>query len=256
MERREENRKSDEELLFMAYHHSQDLVRVFLDRTLTSRLGIRMLAMHHLALRDEKRVQDHIGIINTAMRPQSLIVKWCEFVQRMCQHKYTKKPTFKIVGNVNAVFPYIPIPLDYILPELLKNAARATIENNPGSCDEDIPPILITLANNNLDFIIRISDLGGGIPHELQDKVMMYNFSTAHDEDPDADKPLFQTMMDSVNPGMTRGPMHGFGFGLPTSRAYAEYLGGSLSVVSMQGHGTDVYLRLGHINGKLATFRI
>ncbi|CAG0924845.1 unnamed protein product, partial [Notodromas monacha] len=102
---------------------SQDLVRVFLDRTLTSRLGIRMLAMHHLALRDEKRVQDHIGIINTAMRPQSLIVKWCEFVQRMCQHKYTKKPTFKIVGNVNAVFPYIPIPLDYILPELLKNAA-------------------------------------------------------------------------------------------------------------------------------------
>ena len=30
------------------------MIRLFLDRTLTSRLGIRMLCEHHLALRDEK----------------------------------------------------------------------------------------------------------------------------------------------------------------------------------------------------------
>lgn len=47
-----------------------------------------------------------------------------------------------------------------------------------------------------------------------------------------------------------------FGFGLPTSRAYAEYLGGSLSVQSMQGIGTDVYLRLRHIDGKGESFRV
>lgn len=51
-------------------------------------------------------------------------------------------------------------------------------------------------------------------------------------------------------------PMHGFGFGLPTSRAYAEYLGGSLTLESMQGIGTDVYLRLRHIDGKHESFRI
>ena len=47
-----------------------------------------------------------------------------------------------------------------------------------------------------------------------------------------------------------------YGFGLPTSRAYAEYLGGSLTLQSMQGLGTDVYLRLKHFNSKQAPFRI
>lgn len=50
--------------------------------------------------------------------------------------------------------------------------------------------------------------------------------------------------------------MHGFGFGLPTSRAYAEYLGGSLQLQSLQGIGTDVYLRLRHIDGREESFRI
>lgn len=47
-----------------------------------------------------------------------------------------------------------------------------------------------------------------------------------------------------------------FGFGLPTSRAYAEYLGGSLRLQSLQGIGTDVYLRLRHIDGREESFRI
>jgi [3-methyl-2-oxobutanoate dehydrogenase (acetyl-transferring)] kinase len=48
---------------------------------------------------------------------------------------------------------------------------------------------------------------------------------------------------------------HRYGFGLPTSRAYAEYLGGSLTIHSMQGLGTDVYLRLSHFNAS-EPFRI
>lgn len=51
-------------------------------------------------------------------------------------------------------------------------------------------------------------------------------------------------------------PVARFGFGLPTSRAYAEYLGGSLCLQSLQGVGTDVYLRLRHIDGKGESFRI
>ena len=52
------------------------------------------------------------------------------------------------------------------------------------------------------------------------------------------------------------GPMYGFGFGLPTARAYARYLGGSLTLKSLQGIGTDVYLRLKHIDGRNGGFRI
>lgn len=67
---------------------------------------------------------------------------------------------------------------------------------------------------------------------------MQYNFTTAEDsaEQRLADDPL-GNMIDPSNAGVgaTSSPMHGFGFGLPTSRAYAEYLGGSLTIQSLQG---------------------
>lgn len=40
----------------------------------------------------------------------------------------------------------------------------------------------------------------------------------------------------------------GYGIGLPISKAYAEYLGGSLEIKTMDGIGTDVYLTLKHID--------
>ena len=52
------------------------------------------------------------------------------------------------------------------------------------------------------------------------------------------------------------GILYRFGFGLPTSRAYANYMGGSLEIQAMQGIGTDVYLRLKHINSQGVSFRI
>ena len=70
--------------------------------------------------------------------------------------------------------------------------------------------------------------------------------------------------------------MHGYGFGLSMSKAYAEYLGGSIQVnwvtrrelventyynvsfqvLSMQGLGTDVLLRLKHLESKHHELRI
>ena len=35
-----------------------------------------------------------------------------------------------------------------------------------------------------------------------------------------------------------------YGFGVPTSRAYCEYLNGSLTYETMTGIGTDVYIRV------------
>jgi len=98
------------------------MISDFLDRTLTSRLGMRILAEHHLALHNEK--PNHIGIINAAMKPKYLIEKWCEYVRILSLNNYGKCPSFKFNGHVNASFPYIESPLDYIIPELLKNAVR------------------------------------------------------------------------------------------------------------------------------------
>lgn len=46
------------------------------------------------------------------------------FSRRLCEHQYGSSPRVRINGHVAARFPFIPLPLDYILPELLKNAMR------------------------------------------------------------------------------------------------------------------------------------
>uniref|UniRef100_A0A8D1G2F6 Protein-serine/threonine kinase n=1 Tax=Sus scrofa TaxID=9823 RepID=A0A8D1G2F6_PIG len=234
--------------------HIEDekLVRSFLDKTLTSRLGIRMLATHHLALHEDK--PDFVGIICTRLSPKKIIEKWVDFARRLCEHKYGNAPRVRINGHVAARFPFIPMPLDYILPELLKNAMRATMECHLDT-PYNVPDVVITIANNDIDLVIRISDRGGGIAHKDLDRVMDYHFTTAEasTQDPRI-SPLFGHL--DMHSGSQSGPMHGFGFGLPTSRAYAEYLGGSLRLQSLQGIGTDVYLRLRHIDGREESFRI
>jgi len=40
----------------------------------------------------------------------------------------------------------------------------------------------------------------------------------------------------------------GLGFGMPMARKYADYFGGSLEVMSIDGYGTDVYLRLRNLS--------
>jgi len=232
----------------------EDMVRRYLDRNLTSRLGIRMLATHMLHLKDGK--DGNIGIIKVQMPLKEVIERWATFVANITEERYGVSPVIKISGHINARFPYIEMPLDYILPELLKNACRATVESHHGLQSSALPPVNVVIANNDIDFVIKISDRGGGIPHDKMSKVMLYNFSTAEESINQAMQgDIFGGFMEEVNRS-TSGPMHGYGFGLPTSRAYSEYLGGSLNIQSMQGLGTDVYLRLKHLNPKESPFRI
>ncbi|KAL8562605.1 hypothetical protein ACOMHN_045869 [Nucella lapillus] len=129
----------------------ENLIRSFLDRTLTSRLGIRMLAEHHLSLHDEK--PNHVGMVNVAFSPRRLIEKRGQYVKSICQEKYGNAPEMVVNGHLNSTFPYIQPPLEYILTELLKNSFRATAEthSNTGS----MPEIVVTIASNDNDFVIR-----------------------------------------------------------------------------------------------------
>jgi len=231
------------------------VISSFLDRTLTSRLGIRMLVTHHLLLQESK--PGFIGLVNLGLSLREICQKWINFVRELAEDKYGHCPQIKISGHIGVHFPYIEMPLDYILPELLKNAVRATIENNTNVRGNNLPAIHVVLASNKEDFIIKISDRGGGVPHADVDKITGYNFTTAEASTDKlmANSGIFGNMMDAVN-RTTSGPMHGYGFGLSMSKAYAEYLGGSVQVVSMQGLGTDVLLRLKHLESRSHELRI
>lgn len=89
-----------------------------------------------------------MGIICRRLSPKRIIEKWVDFSRwvcspvwaggccgwgraltsasrrRLCEHQYGNSPRVRINGHVAARFPFIPLPLDYILPELLKNAMR------------------------------------------------------------------------------------------------------------------------------------
>jgi [3-methyl-2-oxobutanoate dehydrogenase (acetyl-transferring)] kinase len=228
------------------------MIKRFLDRTLTSWLGIRLLAEHHLALHEEEK-PGYIGIICVNFSPKILIEKKSEVSREMCEVKYGHAPDIRINGHLSATFPYIPGPLDYIIHEMLKNAMRSTVEAHVDNIT-NLPPVSITIANNDRDFVIRISDRGAGIRHDLVPKIWDYGFTTSGNgiEDKKIDRGLFGQMMES----RAAGAMHGYGFGLPACRAYVEYLGGTLTMETLQGIGTDIYIRLRHIDGKTESFRI
>ncbi|CAF1530735.1 unnamed protein product [Rotaria sp. Silwood1] len=208
-------------------HIKQEMfVRNFLDRALTSRLAIKMLIEHHIELRNDK--PNHIGVICMSFSPKKLIEASAEYAQEVCRATYGIAPDVTIDGHVNSSFPYITTPLSYIVPEMLKNA-------------------------------FRVRDRGGGMPGSLLNKIHDYHFSSNNVSNEssllsytDFDNHLY----DQLTKRNSQHRMSGYGFGVPTSRAYCEYLNGSLTFETMYGIGTDVYIRVGLLTSENRIVRL
>jgi signal transduction histidine kinase len=196
-------------------------------------------------------------------------------VSEICELKYGVRPTWIIDGEPNTTFAYVPVHLEYIITELLKNAFRATVES--GKSQE---PIIITIAAEpetqrgptTLDdgrklesgdpesasirpfddpapgVTIRIRDRGGGISPDVLPNIWSYSFTTFSDADDFPGQSPGSGNMDALNvlsgAGGENSSIAGLGYGLPLGRAYAEYFGGGIAVQSLYGWGSDVYLRL------------
>ncbi|KAF2430096.1 alpha-ketoacid dehydrogenase kinase [Tothia fuscella] len=145
------------------YISAKEVAR-FLDEHLRARIGTRLIAEQHIALHfssqphakldpDDAAKQKHgecgespdggyIGVIDTELCPSS-IIRHCEaVVGDICEFKYGMRPTITINGEPDYTFAHIPVHLEYILTELLKNAFRATVERGEQRCE----PIEITIA--------------------------------------------------------------------------------------------------------------
>ncbi|KAK3324143.1 branched-chain alpha-ketoacid dehydrogenase [Cercophora scortea] len=258
----------------------------FLDEHLRARIGTRLVAEQHIALHFSStphfdpgasptpcpEYPSYIGVIDTALRPATTIDSCGGYVADICELKYGVRPKWIINGSPDATFAFVPTHLEYIITELLKNAFRATVENNMNR-----EPIVITIApapatdttaahlnlpaesrgafsagaiapldDNAPGVTIRIRDRGGGINPSVLPHIWGYSFTTFSDADDDVpgagSDDALTAIANSGNNGAST--IAGLGYGLPLSRAYAEYFGGGIAVQSLYGWGTDVYLRL------------
>ncbi len=261
----------------------------FLDEHLKARIGTRLIAEQHIALHYSSKPHfvpsasptpcpehpTYIGVIDTALRPASIINSCGNFVAEICELNYGVRPQWIINGNPDTTFAFVPNHLEYIVTELLKNAFRATVENGKSA-----QPIVITIApqpphptpsnvapgvrldpprdsrgvfgagaiapldDNAPGVTIRIRDRGGGISPEVLPHIWGYSFTTFTDTDevPGARSDDALSIISAASNGGSS--IAGLGYGLPLSRAYAEYFGGGIAVQSLYGWGTDVYLKL------------
>ncbi|KAK3353178.1 branched-chain alpha-ketoacid dehydrogenase [Lasiosphaeria hispida] len=270
----------------------------FLDEHLRARIGTRLVAEQHIALHFSSTPHfdpgasptpcpehpNYIGVINTALRPATTIDTCGGFVADICELQYGVRPQWVINGSPDTTFAFVPMHLEYIVTELLKNAFRATVENgmsrepiaitiapqppdtiphNGGASTESRldPPneergvfgkdSIAPLDDNAPGVTIRIRDRGGGINPDVLPHIWGYSFTTfAEDDVPGGtgsnsgwsggDDAL--GVISAASSGSSS--IAGLGYGLPLSRAYAEYFGGGIAVQSLYGWGTDVYLRL------------
>ena len=284
---------------------SPEAATQFLDEHLRARIGTRLIAEQHIALHLSSQPHtppqtpdgpssnlsarpssesSYIGVIDTALRPASILALCEDFVSELCELRYGVRPSVIVTGDPSIKFSHVPRHVEYILTELLKNAFRATIENGKerepievtmalsqeGDADHDLGAGVLsdeadrargpqvgggTCGPSDETLTIRIRDRGGGIAPIHLPHIWTYNFTTFNHgrrDDFGAASPQ-NSSMDALNAiaasGTEPGTIAGLGYGLPLSRAYAEYFGGSIALQSLWGWGTDVYLRLKGLRG-------
>jgi len=120
------------------YISPKDVTR-FLDEHLRARIGTRLIAEQHLSLHfssqphgeamyEQAETRGYIGVIDTRLRPARIVDHCANVVGEICELKYGVRPTVVINGEPEYEFAHVPVHLEYIITELLKNAFRATVE--------------------------------------------------------------------------------------------------------------------------------
>mmetsp|Transcript_36542 Transcript_36542/g.83068 ORF Transcript_36542/g.83068 Transcript_36542/m.83068 type:complete len:468 (+) Transcript_36542:3-1406(+) len=224
----------------------------FLSDMIMSRISRRVIAEQYIAMHQDR--PGYVGVVCRELSPRKVLERVAPEAQAACERTYGVSPQYEVEGDVDVTFQYLPTHLEYILFELLKNAMRAVAEHHQKKGAASLPPIKVLFACGPSDLTIRISDTGGGVPREILPRVFDFGFSSL--------KVNAAAAQDSPGGGLGQidrnvletSPMAGLGFGLPVSRLYAQYFGGDVHLVSMEGYGCDVYIRLDHL-GDAAEFR-
>ena len=211
-----------------------EFVDRFLDSFLLNRLGSNVLMSQYLSSADNSRLV--VGTVDPNCDVTEICRDSAAEVQRICKYYAQRAPTISIEthdvtteDNTDLKFAFIPGIISYIVQEILKNSARATLQLTNSEDDVSQFPINVVVSGDHKRVLIHISDRAGGIPFDVGQHVWSYLYTTAkHDVS----------------------CLAGFGVGLPISRLYANYLGGSMNLISLPGYGTHAYVYFPRLNSE------
>lgn len=218
---------------------NKEEINSFLNNDIKEMILLKLVCQHHASILSKKGSDDMIGIIHPNLNVANLITHTTEFINDMCFIKYDHTVPIQILKGEDIEFPCVPIILEYIITELLKNSIKAQIENKQYQ-----KPIEVTIlknyneADNNMELEIRIRDFGNGIPFNIEDKILDFNFSTT------ASKELNKAMQDNIMPGEQINNVSGMGYGLGIIRNLIDLINdGNFRLCNLNGYGVDCYIR-------------
>ncbi|CAO1626449.1 unnamed protein product [Sympodiomycopsis kandeliae] len=184
---------------------SSKSISSFLDEAIHARIGIRLIAEQHLSLAssffrsesaagpssspssssstssyDSRSDVQSPGTIHTDLRPYSVLRHVGQVVTALCQSTLGAAPELLIEGHKDATYVGVPVHLEYVLTELLKNSFRASVElRDRVDPKGEVRPVKVTIAKSKRHVSLRIRDRGGGIHPKDLDRVFSYAFTTA-----------------------------------------------------------------------------
>lgn len=181
---------------------SPTLIASFLDEAIHARIGIRLIAEQHLSLassyfRSGSRQSSSSdassssassldtesipspGTLHTDLSPYSVLKHVGAIVTELCQSTLGTAPKLLIEGHKDATYTGVPVHLEYVLTELLKNSFRATVELKDRLGEKEVRPVKVTIARSRRHVSLRIRDRGGGIHPKDLSRIFSYAFTTA-----------------------------------------------------------------------------
>ncbi|KAI9319309.1 hypothetical protein BX666DRAFT_1924890 [Dichotomocladium elegans] len=247
----------------------------FVNRVLRSRISRRMLAEQHTALTCAHEQgwdmlgegnDGYVGIIFSRCTARDLVARAAKLADSQIREVYgggrdkgwhppvvevevtrdegQKGPTTPSPSRRrdDIMFVYVPEQLEYILFELLSNALRFTMSKHE---QVPYPPIQLTVSADETDVYFRVSDQGGGIPPNKFAQLWSYQGRVPSGDFDNLNKVVAMpsSVSERASQAADLGKTH-LGLGLPMSRIYAEYWGGELQVMTLEGYGTDAYVRI------------
>lgn len=225
------------------YNFDEMFVNKFMNEFLLNRIGSNVLMSQYLAVATGDDPPHPTSIVDPHCNVAAICRETAEKVRNLCLQETGFCPHIHVESHEfdhEHDFAFIPGVISYVIQELLKNSAQATAKKYKKETKEatkttslqekENMTISVVICADKSRVMIHIGDRAGGIPFDHAQHIWSYLYSTK------------STAGRLESRGAT--DLGGFGVGLPLSRLYASYLGGTINLVSLPGYGTHAYVFL------------